>query len=371
MLESGFNVDSYYLIFGYAMTPLPSYKELKNRIHLGTQEVDYIKQSRQTIRDILNGKDPRLLLIIGPCSIHDAASAKEFASRLKILAEGVSENFFIAMRVHCEKPRTSFGWKGYLYDPHLDGSNDMTTGITWTRRLLLELTQLQIPAATEFLDPLTAGYFEDLISWGSIGARTSSSQPHRQLASSLGMPVGIKNSTSGNISDAVNGVVSASQSHTYMTLDANGKPIVIRSSGNPDAHIVLRGGENGPNFDETCIKRGLNELKNNQQPTRLLVDCSHQNSGKQLDRQPHVFQSVLDQFASGNSAIRGLLLESHLLEGSQNTKNVSPPHLKYGISITDDCLGWSSTERIVLNGHSFLSNKQDTIDALPYAMTSP
>ncbi|WP_068468292.1 3-deoxy-7-phosphoheptulonate synthase [Candidatus Protochlamydia phocaeensis] len=336
------------------MERLPSYKELKNRLPLTLQQKTFVTQSRQTIRDILNRKDPRLLLIVGPCSIHDTRSAKDFARQLKELAANVASQFFLVMRVYFEKPRTSAGWKGFLYDPLLDGSNRMQQGIELSRQLLLELADLEVPTATEFLDPLTAFYYNDLIAWGSIGARTSSSQTHRQFASGLDMPIGFKNGIAGNISAAVHGVIAASHSHSYMGLNEEGFPVVIHTPGNSDAHIVLRGGEHRPNYDPASISEAASRLSHAQLPVRLIVDCSHQNSGKKYDRQPGVFQSVLHQIAEGNPAIRGLMLESHLYAGSQLLPS-HPSQLSYGVSITDSCLDWNSTQHLIRWGAHHLN----------------
>lgn len=337
------------------MQRLPSYEELKSRLPLSSSQRTFIEQNREIVRQILQGISPRLLLIVGPCSIHDRLSAKDFAIQLKRLSTEVASHFLLVMRVYCEKPRTSTGWKGFLYDPYLDGSHDMTTGITWTRELLLELADLEIPTATEFLDPLTAFYYDDLITWGSIGARTSSSQPHRQLASGLNMPVGIKNGVAGNISAAVNGVSVAAMPHIYMGLNPLGQPSILHTTGNHDAHIVLRGGENGPNYDPSSVADALNRLEKAQLPQRLLIDCSHQNSGKRHDKQPAVFQSILHQIVEGNANIRGLLLESHLYAGNQPLTALSP--LAYGVSITDACLDWHSTEHLIQWGFSYLTQQ--------------
>ena len=338
------------------METLPSYRELKSCLPLQETDRLFIAGCRQTVRTIINGIDPRLLLIVGPCSIHDSLSAKEYAVKLRELANNVSKEFFILMRGYCEKPRTLIGWKGYLYDPHLNQSNDIKTGIRWTRQLFLELTKLRIPIATEFLDPLTAFYYDDLISWGSIGARTSSSQPHRQLASHLDMAVGIKNGVSGHVSSAIDGVACASHAHTYMGISDCGHPTVVRSHGNKYAHIVLRGGDKGPNFDHLSISETSLHLKKAQCPPCILIDCSHQNSEKRYDKQPFVFQSVIEQIMNGNRNIRGLLMESHLKAGSQSlTEN--PAHLEYGISITDACLDWHTTEQSILqNAHLLHQN---------------
>jgi 3-deoxy-7-phosphoheptulonate synthase len=336
------------------MELLPSYKELKNQLPLAPKQHAFVKKSKQTISEILQGKDARLLLIVGPCSIHDPLSAKEFATYLKQLATLVAPHFFLVMRVYFEKPRTSAGWKGFLYDPLLDGSNHMRTGIEQTRQLLLELADLQVPTATEFLDPLTAFYYEDLISWGSIGARTSSSPIHRQLASGLSMPIGFKNGITGNISAAVYGVLAASYPQTYMGLSEEGQPVIIQTSGNADAHIVLRGGESRPNYDSSSIAEAVTKLTHAQLPPRLLVDCSHHNSDKKHDRQPMVFQSVLRQITEGNYAIRGIMIESHLYAGSQPLKTHSN-QLIYGVSITDACLDWKSTAQLIQWGMHYLN----------------
>lgn len=337
------------------MDSLPSYKELKEQFLLLPEQQSFIQKSRQTVREILNGTDPRLLLIVGPCSIHDLDSAKEFALRLKQLAETVSSEFFLIMRIYCEKPRTSSGWKGFLYDPLLDGSHELQKGIQWTRQLLLELASIEVPTATEFLDPLTAFYFEDLITWGSIGARTASSQIHRNLASSLSMPIGFKNGIAGNISAAVNGALAASHPHTFMHICDNGKPTISRTSGNSDAHIVLRGGETGPNYDPLSVSEALTKLEQANLPPCLIIDCAHHNSGKKHDQQPIVFQSIIHQVLEGNGNIRGLMLESHLIGGSQSLSN-PPSNLIYGMSITDPCLDWLSTAQLIRWGAEHLSS---------------
>lgn len=338
------------------MKSLPTYQELKTRFPLTPTQSFFISKSRQTTGAILNGTDPRLLLIVGPCSIHDRLSAKDFASQLRKLANAMSSQFFLIMRIYCEKPRTASGWKGFLYDPLLDGSHEIELGIEWTRQLLLELTNMQIPAATEFLDPLTAFYYDDLITWGSIGARTASSQIHRQLASGLSMPIGFKNGVAGNISAAVNGVLAASQPQTYVRLGENGKSVIGKTTGNPDAHIVLRGGESGPNYDSCSITDALARLEKLKLPSKLLIDCSHDNSGRKYDHQPEVFQSVIHQIAEGNTHIRGLMLESHLYAGQQRLKENSEL-LQYGVSITDACLDWQSTARLITWGAEYLQEQ--------------
>jgi 3-deoxy-7-phosphoheptulonate synthase len=342
------------------MESLPSYQELRARFPLLSTQRLFIEESRQTVRSILNGADPRLLLIVGPCSIHDLLSAKEFAKRLRQLAHNVASQFFLVMRVYCEKPRTGCGWKGFLNDPFLDGSHAMHIGIEWTRQLLLELAAMQVPAATEFLDPLTAFYYDDLITWGSIGARTASSQPHRNLASDLSMPIGFKNGVAGNISAAINGAMAASHPHTYMRLCDEGKPIIYHTRGNRDAHIVLRGGESGPNYDPSSVSDALASLEHVKLPPRLLIDCAHHNSEKQHERQLGVFQSVVHQIVEGNTNIRGLMLESHLYAGHQSLSKGSG-QLLYGVSITDACLDWQSTAHLIHWGAQHFQHQLSTV----------
>lgn len=337
------------------MTSLPSYRELKSRLSLEFSEENFINESRQNVRAILDGRDPRLMLIVGPCSIHDPHSAKEYAAKLNHLAKAVSPHFYLLMRVYCEKPRTSKGWKGFLYDPLLDGSHAIRLGIESTRQLLIELAQLKIPAATEFSDPAAAFYYDDLISWGSIGARTSSSQIHRQLASDLSMPIGFKNGLAGNISSAINGVLAAADPHYYLRSSENGILSIQLTKGNPDGHVVLRGGENGPNFDASIVSDTLAKLGSKKLLSRLLIDCSHHNSGKNHEHQANVFRSVIHQVAEGNRSIRGLMLESHLYGGSQSMPE-NPACLKYGISITDPCLDWISTAALIKWGAEHLEN---------------
>jgi 3-deoxy-7-phosphoheptulonate synthase len=342
------------------MTILPSYADVKRKLNVDNQQLKFIENSREKTRQILNGEDSRLLLIVGPCSIHDRISAIEFARNMRQLADSLSSHFFLIMRVYCEKPRTGLGWGGYLYDPHLDGSSDIRTGIEWTRRLLLELATLEVPAATEFMHPLTAFYYDDLISWGSIGARTASSPVHRQLASELSMPIGIKNDLHGNISVAVNGIAAAAHSHTFIRLGDTGGLTVQKTKGNPDCHIVLRGGETGPNYDPNFVSQALDGLKNQKLPLRLLVDCSHQNSEKDPYQQPIVFQSTLRQIMDGNTAIRGFLFESHLHAGRQELTQNSP--LKYGVSVTDACLDWDSTARLFLEAKEQLEQQFSVLE---------
>ncbi|MBI2810116.1 MAG: 3-deoxy-7-phosphoheptulonate synthase [Candidatus Melainabacteria bacterium] len=325
---------------------LPSPHEVKTLLPIRGGAKAFVEESRTVAKRIVLGKVPRKALVIGPCSIHDRLSAIEYAERFKHLAEQVSRTCFLVMRVYMEKSRTSTGWKGLLYDPHLDGSHDIKTGLLWTRELLLLLAEMRIPCATEFVDPLAAPYFEDLTTWGFIGARTASSQPHRQYASSLPIPVGFKNSTDGNIDNAVHGVLSSRQPHTSMHSDEHGRLCALQSEGNPFSHIVLRGGHDFTNYDSASVYAALEKLKHAHLPQRLMIDCSHGNRQNHFDGQQEVFLSVLEQIEKGNDKIFGLMLESHLESGSQPLTE-DPALLKYAISITDPCLDWKTTEELV------------------------
>ena len=332
---------------------LPSPQAIHNQLPISKKQQKFVLESRKTIKSILNGLDRRLLLIIGPCSIHDEKSALEYASELKKLSDEVSESFFIVMRAYFEKPRTTSGWKGLMYDPNLDNSNDLIKGINISRSMLLELADREIPTATEFLDPITPYYFGDLISWGCIGARTAESQIHRQMVSGLTIPFGFKNRTDGDIEIAVNAASSASSPHTFIGLDNQGKAAILHTQGNPDTHIVLRGGLSVTNYDPTSINTALQHLQKAKLPQRLLIDCSHDNSSKKPENQPQVFQSVLNQVVEGNDNIRGMALESHLYAGSQPMPSLTSP-LKYAISLTDPCLDWETTKKLILWGHEML-----------------
>lgn len=325
--------------------PILSPLKLKSLIPLQMEQKTFAEKIRDDIRKILNHQDPRLLLIMGPCSIHDAAAAKEYALKLKNLAQDVSDQFLLVMRTYYEKPRTILGWKGFLHDPELDNSNDIEKGLLWTRQLLLELMQMEVPTAAEFLDPASSAYFDDLISWGCIGARTSASQTHRQMASGLPMPIAFKNTTDGNIKAAIHGIISSAQPHTYMGIDQNGKACVIQTRGNRDGHLVLRGSETETNYDPESVSQALNALKMSDLPLRLLIDCSHGNSNRTYEQQAQVFQSIIGQVVEGNHHIRGMLIESHLNAGNQSIGK--PSTLKYAVSLTDPCLDWDATENLV------------------------
>lgn len=327
-----------------ATDKLPTPKEIRDEFALSNENKSFIEQSRSTIRKILLGHDDRKLLIVGPCSIHDIGAAREYALEFQEVAKEVASHFFMVMRTYFEKPRTVLGWKGLLYDPDLDGSYDLAKGVRLTRQLLSELCDLQVPAASEFLEITTAHYFADLLSWGCIGARTCSSPPHRQLAASLNLPIGFKNTTDGSIENAVNGILSASTSHVFLGLDMAGEMVRIWAPGNPSCHIVLRGGESGPNYDAHSVMQAASACRVAGICNRVVIDCSHDNCDKRHLKQVNVFQSIVNRIAEGDQTIAGLMLESNLRGGSQ----VISPNLRYGVSITDPCLDWPTTRAIIL-----------------------
>ncbi len=332
---------------------LPSPGDLHKELPLTPPQAQFIKRTREKIISILSGSDMRQLLVVGPCSIHDITAAKEYANKLKKLADEVQDSFLIVMRNYFEKPRTRLGWKGLLHDPHLNGGNDIAAGLRAARQLLLDLTDLGVPAATEFLDPASPDYYGDLICWGCIGARTSSSQIHRQIASGLQIPIAFKNSTDGNVDSAIHGVQAASVPHTYIGMDSTGKVSMVHSRGNPHTHVMLRGGEKKANYDSDSIRGTLSQLEKNGCSRRVLIDCAHDNCQKQAEKQVEVFRNVIRQVFEGNDEIRGLMLESHLYGGNQGMNHGTS--LKYGVSLTDPCLDWATTERIILEAHEMLS----------------
>lgn len=337
------------------VTPLPTPWELHEELPSTALQVEFITTARREVAKILHPSDDRLLLIVGPCSIHDLAAAREYALKLRELAKQVEDTFFIVLRTYFEKPRTQLGWKGMLYDPHLDGSNDMAAGLRQIRQFLLELATWGIPAATEFLDPSAAHYYGDLITWGCVGARTSESQVHRQMVSGLPLPVAFKNSTTGCVEVAVNGVLTAYLPHSFMSIDKQGKLCQMHTVGNPHCHIVLRGGESGPNYDPSSINSALEALQKADLPGALVVDCSHDNSQRKHEQQLVVFQSIMHQIQQGEKGIRGVILESHLQPGNQPFEQ---EQLHYGVSITDPCLEWEATAQLVQWGRKVLASAE-------------
>lgn len=324
----------------------------REALPLSSTAKEFIEESRHIARQIVLNKNKTTALIIGPCSIHDFGEAIEYAKHLKNLSSQVQDRFFIAMRVFVEKPRTKTGWKGFIYDPFLDGSYQTAEGILLTRKLLLAFAEMGMPVATELVDPLFIPYIQDLITWGFIGARTSASPIHRQLASGLNFPVGFKNSVDGNREVALDGVESASTPHSHIGINDEGKISKISTLGNPFCHLVLRGSDQKTNFDPISIENAINEMRLRRQE-RLMVDCSHGNSNKIAENQKKSFISLMEQIASGNDMIMGIMLESYLKTGKQMLKK----SLEYGVSITDSCLGWEETEKLVLFGNSLISSE--------------
>jgi 3-deoxy-7-phosphoheptulonate synthase len=301
--------------------------------------------ARGEIIDILNRRDDRVLVLVGPCSIHDTKAAREYAALLKGAIAEFSADLRIVMRVYFEKPRTTIGWKGLINDPHLDGSGDVNAGLHLARRVLLGVLDAGLPVGCEFLDPITPQYIADAVSWGAIGARTTESQIHRQLGSGLSMPVGFKNRTDGNVQVAVDAVRAAAEPHAFAGIDPNGTPAILYTRGNADCHIILRGGKGEPNYDASSVAAALGLLDATQLPARVMIDLSHDNSGKDPERQPHVAADVRRQIAGGNDAIVGVMLESFLLAGRQDLRPGA--QLRYGQSITDGCIGWDTTVEVL------------------------
>ncbi len=307
-----------------------------------------VADTRDRIRGILQGSDKRLLVIVGPCSIHDVKAAYEYGEKLALLRSELRDQLEIVMRVYFEKPRTTIGWKGLINDPHLDGSYDINTGLRLARKLLLDLARMGLPAATELLDPIIPQYIADVISWTAIGARTTESQTHREMASGLSMPVGFKNGTDGRLGAAVNAMLAASRPHSFLGINAHGLASIVTTTGNPDGHIVLRGGKTGPNYDAIHVEKAAQELAQHQLNQRVMIDCSHDNAGKDHTRQPIALQDIANQVKTGTSPIMGVMIESHLVAGNQSIpKDLSG--LVYGQSITDACVDLATTADMLRN----------------------
>jgi 3-deoxy-7-phosphoheptulonate synthase len=325
---------------------LPSPRALQAELPCGEAQAQFIAASRETVRRILRGDDARLLVIVGPCSIHDPEAAIDYAQRLHGAAHTLSDAIFPVMRVYFEKPRTRMGWKGLIYDPSLDGQGDIGEGLRAARRLLLECARIGVPAASEILDLVTPQYYAELLSWGAIGARTVESPLHRQMASALSAPLGFKNATNGSVAVAIDAIHVAAQPHRFPSISLDGQAMVVTTSGNPDTHLVLRGANGGPNYDQASVAAAAQALADAGLPARLLVDCSHGNSAKDWRRQPEVAADIARQVADGSSAIAGVLLESHLVEGRQDIVN-GRTGLRYGQSVTDGCIGWEATAGVL------------------------
>ncbi len=321
-----------------------------------------VAQGRERIIRILRQEDPRVLVVVGPCSIHDEKGAMEYAMRLNALRLELADQMEIVMRVYFEKPRTTIGWKGLISDPHLDGSHDIEAGLKIARRLLLQITGLGMPTATELLDPIVPQYIADLIAWGTIGARTTKSQTHREMASGLSMRVGFKNATDGSLQIAIDAMGAARNPHSFLGMDQDGFTSIVRTTGNPDGHVVLRGGRALTNYDAASIREAEQRLQQHKLPPVMMVDCSHANSAKQHARQEDVWRDVIQQRADGTRSLIGIMVESYLCEGNQPFPK-NPADLIYGVSITDACINWETTERMLRWGHATLSTASQTAAA--------
>jgi 3-deoxy-7-phosphoheptulonate synthase len=333
---------------------LPSPSALLAELPKTNAQSEFVTNARREIHRLIFTDDKRFLLIVGPCSIHDLKAGRAYASQLAQLAREVADRVMIVMRVYFEKPRTTVGWKGLIMDPHLDGSHDIATGLRTARTFLREVLDLGLPTATELLDPITPQYIADLICWSAIGARTAESQTHRQMASGLSMPLGFKNGTDGSITTAINAIRAAAQPQTFLGINLDGSASAIVTRGNPDCHVVLRGGTNGANYSPTHIAQAEQLLAKANLPKSVLVDCSHDNSAKQPERQPEVMRELLGQIAAGNTSIMGAMIESNLAAGNQPFPQPKDK-LRYGVSITDACIDWETTENLVRELHSALA----------------
>ncbi|AOU99773.1 3-deoxy-7-phosphoheptulonate synthase [Acidihalobacter yilgarnensis] len=318
---------------------------VREELPLTDESARLVHDTRRQIHDLLTGSDDRVLVVVGPCSIHDPVAAKDYAERLLRVRESLSDDLLVVMRVYFEKPRTTVGWKGLINDPNLDNSFQIDRGLRVARRLLLELAEMGIPAATEYLDIISPQYISDLVSWGAIGARTTESQVHRELASGLSCPVGFKNGTDGGVQIAIDAIRSASQPHHFLSLTKAGRSAIYTTNGNEDCHLILRGGSRGPNYDAESVQTVAERLLQVGLPPRLMIDCSHANSRKQADRQVEVARVLGEQLAAGSESIIGVMIESHLVAGRQDVVPGQP--LIYGQSITDACLGWDETEQLL------------------------
>jgi 3-deoxy-7-phosphoheptulonate synthase len=310
------------------------------------EQIHTVFKSRNDIQNIINESSEKIIILVGPCSIHDVQACLEYANKLKKLSQKVDDKIMIVMRTYFEKPRTTTGWKGFINDPNLNDSFDVHEGLRKARGFLNQVLHIGLPTATEFLDPFMPQYYADLISWGAIGARTVESQTHRQLSSGLSMPVGFKNGTGGSIQIAIDAIIAAKNQHVFLGINEKGQASVVKTSGNPYGHLILRGGKTGPNYDEESVTSAAESLINNGLTPKLIIDCSHGNSNKDYKNQSKVFKSVIKQKLNGQNAIFGLMLESHLNPGSQKISS-NPNDLQYGVSVTDQCVGWDETEDLI------------------------
>ncbi len=336
-----------------SMTPIIAPSDLKQVFPLSERAAEFVTQARQQIKDIIHNRDHRLMVVVGPCSIHDPQAAIDYARRLAGLNRELSDQLLLVMRVYFEKPRTTIGWKGLINDPDLNGSHQISKGLGVARNLLCTVTNLGLPIACEMLDPITVQYLSDMVSWGAIGARTTESQPHREMASGLSFPVGFKNGTDGNLQIAVDAIAAATHSHNFLGIDREGRTAIVETCGNPDGHMVLRGGGGQPNYDAASIAGAEALMTQNSLSPSIMVDCSHANSYKDHARQEEVLDNVMEQLAQGNRSINSLMIESNIEAGSQPLKGDAET-LQYGLSITDKCIDWPTTERLLRLAHARL-----------------
>ena len=337
--------------------PLISPCELKKMHSVDDRLLEQIKKQRKTISNIISGTDSRLLGVVGPCSIHDKRAAVEYAQKLSELSAKIHDRIFIVMRTYFEKPRTVLGWRGLILDPYLDGTYHIADGLELAREILLEISGIGLPVGCEMLDPIVPQYIDDLVAWAAIGARTTESQTHRNLASGLSVPVGFKNSTSGNLFNAINAIKSAANPASFIGIDEHGSSSILRTTGNERGHLILRGGTAGPNYYEEDVEQAALDMGKEGLIPSIIIDCSHKNSGKRIARQSRVLRAVIDQRVGGAIAIKGFMLESNLFEGSQSV-TAEIDKLAYGVSITDACIGWEETERILLKAYNNLNQKE-------------
>lgn len=326
--------------------PLATPEQVKKELPIDDSASYTVFYARKVIQRILSGADSRKIIIAGPCSLYDEKASMDYASRLVKLKEQVKDKLEIVMRTYFEKPRTTIGWKGMLYDPHIDESGDIELGLKMSRKLMLEINKMGLPTATEILDPIIPQYLSDLVSWAAIGARTTESQIHRQMASGLSMPIGFKNGTDGNLTVAIDAIKSARSPHHFLGIDSNGKVILAETRGNKFGHLVMRGGTTGPNYSQEFVAFAEVLLKKAEISNGIIIDCSHANSSKDHKRQRIVLESITNQIKNGGSPIAGIMLESFINEGAQKTDK--PENLEYGISLTDKCIGWDETEELIL-----------------------
>jgi 3-deoxy-7-phosphoheptulonate synthase len=336
------------------LTPIIAPADLKQVFPLYERGAEFVTHSREQISNILGNRDARLMAVVGPCSIHDTKAALDYAARLAKLAQELEDQLFLVMRVYFEKPRTTIGWKGMINDPDLNGTYQISKGLGVARGLLCAITDLGLPIAGEMLDPITPHYLADLISWGAIGARTTESQTHREMASGLSFPVGFKNGTDGNLQIAIDAIKAAHHSHSFIGINNEGQTSIVQTVGNPDVHIVLRGGNDRPNYFPEDIRQTEERLASAGLNQSIMVDCSHANSYKDHSRQEEVLNNVMEQLSAGNRSINSVMIESFLEDGSQSLGD--PARLRYGVSVTDKCVGWETTERMLRHAYKVLSD---------------